>query len=329
MNTQETCSILDDRYELIKNLGNGFSSQVYLVKDLRDNKEYAAKLFNEFGDDYQNEIEMNKKISEINNSSFVKYKTSSVGFLNQGPKKELTAYIIFEFASKGNIFSYIRSNGTGLSEKNCKFLFAKILKVVKTLHDLGICHRDLKLENFVFDGEDFTVKLIDLAFSTVIPLNKYGKKKLVKGGYGTKEYAAPEIYRDDPYNGEKVDIFSLGVILFTLKTCCYGFKSSKYDPRTNNLEKKLYGFIKEKKYQDYWNILDKAINKVGNLSEEFKNLYLRLVAFNPNERPTIEEIYNHEWMKEIRDLNEEEFKEYENDLINELNNREEILNKQD
>ena len=91
----------------------------------------------------------------------------------------------------------------------------------------------------------------------------------------------------------------------------------------------MYGFIKEKKYQDYWNILDKAINKVGDLSEEFKNLYLRLVAFNPNERPTIEEIYNHEWMKEIRDLNEEEFKEYENDLINELKNREEILNKQD
>ena len=47
-----------------------------------------------------------------------------------------------------------------------------------------------------------------------------------------------------------------------------------------------------------------------------------MVSYNPHERPTIEEIYNDEWMKEIRDLNEEEFKEYENEFIKELKKRE-------
>ena len=53
-----------------------------------------------------------------------------------------------------------------------------------------------------------------------------------------------------------------------------------------------------------------------------------MVAYNPNERPTIEEIYNDEWMKEIRDLDEKEFEKYENELIKELKSREKIMNKQ-
>ena len=53
-----------------------------------------------------------------------------------------------------------------------------------------------------------------------------------------------------------------------------------------------------------------------------------MVAYNPNERPTIEEIYNDEWMKEIRDLDEKEFQKCENELIKELKSREKIMNKQ-
>ena len=51
-----------------------------------------------------------------------------------------------------------------------------------------------------------------------------------------------------------------------------------------------------------------------------------MVAYNPKERPTIEEIYNDEWMKEINDLNEKEFEKYEKDLIKELRAREDIIN---
>ena len=62
------------------------------------------------------------------------------------------------------------------------------------------------------------------------------------------------------------------------------------------------------------------------MSKEFKNLFIRMVAYNPKERPTIEEMYNDEWMKEINDLNEKEFEKYEKDLIKELRAREDIIN---
>ena len=50
-----------------------------------------------------------------------------------------------------------------------------------------------------------------------------------------------------------------------------------------------------------------------------------MVAFNPNERPTIEEILNHDWMKEITNLNQEDFRIYEEKLIEELKSRERML----
>ena len=88
-----------------------------------------------------------------------------------------------------------------------------------------------------------------------------------------------------------------------------------------------YSYIKNKQYNYYWEIIDKCYNVEG-LTKEFKELYQKMVAYNPKERPTLEEIYNDEWMKEIRDLNEKELEECEKDLIKELKKREEIIKNQ-
>ena len=89
----------------------------------------------------------------------------------------------------------------------------------------------------------------------------------------------------------------------------------------------MYKYIKEKNSKLYWYILRNNINTNG-LSEEFKKLYLKMVAYDPKERPTIEEIYNDKWMKEIRDLNEKELEKCQKELIKELKSREKIMNKQ-
>jgi serine/threonine protein kinase len=324
METKNTCSkelgILDDRYHLIKRIGSGYSSEVYIVEDLQDdNKKYACKIF-EKTNVYHSEVEINEKITKVNNSSFIKYITSSVGYLIRDGKKTLKSYIVFELGSKGDVIHYITCNETGLDEKNSKLMFSKIIAIVKALHKLNICHRDLKLDNFLFD-KYFNIKLCDFGFSVIIPKNKNGKAKYLTGHCGTKQYIAPEILENKPYDGEKTDIFSLGVILFNLRVCSFGFTSAKIP----NIQDKLYKYIKEKNYPLYWKLLGKLV-KLNGISEEFKNLYLKMVAFNRNERPTIEEIYNHEWMKEIRDLNEEEFEEYEKDLVKELKSREKDMN---
>ena len=304
--------IVDNRYILLKELGSGYSSTVYKVRDTTDNKEYALKLLNHYDEKIENEIKINKIIKDSETNLFTKYITSSVGYHVIGETKELHHYIILELASKGTVLDYIKKDDEGLEEKLCKLFFAKILIIIQTLHQMGICHRDLKLENFLFD-ENFNIKLSDFGFSTLIIKNKKGKKKKLTDFLGTPYYVAPEILMQIPYDGEKVDIFSLGVILFNIRTCKYGFEKAS---KNNKLYKLL---IKNTKL--YWEVLGQKI-EIDGLSKEFKDLFIKMVSFDPNQRPTIAEIYNDEWMKEIRDLNHQELMDLEQELIKELKRRE-------
>ena len=356
METKKTYSnelgILDDRYKLIERIYSGDYSKVYIVQDLKDNnKEYALKLFKET-DYFENEVKINKMIAETKNSSFIKYITSSVGYLITDEEKTLKSYIIFELAKKGDVISYIQCKKTCLSERSCKIIFAKIIEIIKLLHKLGICHKDLKLDNFLFD-ENFEIKLCDFGISKIIPKDKNGKSLLIdgngneNGNEGTTQYIAPEIFEKKKYDGEKIDIFSLGVILFNLRLQKFAFRHA-YIPKSESksktkteiktktetetktetkieLKDKMYKYIKEKKYhKKFWKILEINFN-IKDISEEFKNLYLRMVAYDPKERPTIEEIYNDKWMKEIRDLNEKELEKCQKELIKELEIREILM----
>ena len=189
MEAKNTCSeelgILDYRYQLIKRIGSGYSSEVYIVEDLQDdNKKYACKIFKQT-DIYQSEVKINETITKANNSSFIKYITSSVGYLIKNGEKTLKPYIIFELGSKGDIMHYMIYNNSGLDEKKSKLMFSKIISIVKALHKLNISHRDLKLENILFD-QNYNIKLCDFGFSVIITKKKNGKAKYLTGEYGTK-----------------------------------------------------------------------------------------------------------------------------------------------
>ena len=111
-----------------------------------------------------------------------------------------------------------------------------------------------------------------------------------------------------PYDGIKADIFSLGVLLLTLTTCKFGFyKAIPLDP--------YYNLIFEKHYLSYWKKLGSFTN---DMSEDLKNLYLSMVSFKPKNRPSIDEILNSDWMKEIREMTKEQMEELENEVRNEF-----------
>ena len=133
--SENSIGILDGRYILMKKLGEGYSSQVYKVKDSLTNKIYAAKVFNEYEKAIEKEIEHNKIISQninIEFPNFIKYITSSVGPFelkngSQGsdtPKNK--TYIIFELGTKGTllylkIFSIVSHINFGKLRYNLKY----------------------------------------------------------------------------------------------------------------------------------------------------------------------------------------------------------------
>ena len=93
---QHKLCLLDNKYIILKKLGEGATSIVYKIKDFTNGKEYAAKLFKKYDDFVENEININKKVTELNCPFFIKYISSSVGYLVKGETTSIQPYILFE-----------------------------------------------------------------------------------------------------------------------------------------------------------------------------------------------------------------------------------------
>ena len=308
--------IVDNRYILEFEIGGGSTSTVYKAKDSFSNEDYALKIFNGPTEIFQREILFNQKISELKNHSqfFIRFISSSLnGTLYNDGFSETKCYILYEFASKGDLFKYIFSIKKGLDEKKCKVIIFKILKAVQALHKEGISHNNIKPQNILLVGERFDIKIGDLGLSSFF--SKENGKILQKIIAGTDEYMAPEVFLGSKYEGEKADIFSIGILMFSLLKCFIPFPVDKITKK-----RKYYSFLYKNKEGKFWEILkDLGIDE---FSPEFKDLFKKMVHFKPSQRPTIEEILSHDWMKEVTNLNEEDFKKYEESLISELKERE-------
>ena len=95
-------------------------------------------------------------------------------------------------------------------------------------------------------------------------------------------------------------------MVFTLVTSKMGFH---YD--LNN-DRDFYKYIKENKIERYW---DKALSSGTTVSKEFKDLYISMVNYHPSKRPSIDQILNSPWMKEINDLSEDEKNELKHEIV--------------
>lgn len=129
---------------------------------------------------------------------------------------ESSVYMILEYYPSGDLFEYVTKHGN-LSVNESLRIFTQILGAVCYLHKSGCCHRDLKLENVLLDKK-LNVKLSDFGFTRELPFVQHGKKSLLSEYCGTGAYMAPEIVKRTPYSGIKIDIWALGVILYTMLT---------------------------------------------------------------------------------------------------------------
>ena len=190
-----------------------------------------------------------------------------------------------------------------LQEKHAKLIFKKILNGIQAIHNANIFHRDINPDTIIFDEFD-NPKIYSFDLSCLNANNLLDIR-------GQEEFAPPEIYTNKPYNGFKYDIFSLGQLLFYLVNGILGFNSSQKND-------KYYSQIMKKRYDAYWKLV---LQHTPEPSESFKRLFLKMVAFRPEERPTIDDILNDEWMQEINNLNDGDMNILENEVSQELQNR--------
>ena len=178
---------------------------------------------------------------------------------------------------------------------------------MRTIHELGYCHKDLSLSNIFLD-ENYEPKIGDFgeAVKNRDDLNKF---------IGTRRFKPPEVIEKLPHDGQKVDIFSLGQILIYIVFGKPGFDNPDNDDGMyyliNENEEKKTKKEKEECLKKYWekmgicNGFEKEI-----ISDEFKDLYMKMVSPEPDKRLTIKKILEHPWLQSAGDIDEKLRKEF-------------------
>lgn len=308
--TGKKYSILDNKYALIQKVGSGATCIVKLARS-RDNGEIVAvKILTK-----KEETANKHHIAEVSNLSKISH-PNVVGLVDSGrgqirkpnnTYKEVN-YIVLEYACNGELFDYIYFPKKPFSEDIARYLFKSLLDGLESCHNAGVAHRDLKTENLMMD-ENWNLKIADFGYATSISGHK--GTGLLDSYLGTISYVCPEILTHMPYMGTCSDIFSCGVILFVLVTGKMPFgKATIHDVYYKNFA--------TCEYDKYWDIMTKRLVPV---SEEFKGLINLLLAFDPTQRPSINEIRNHEWMI----MSEPNQFDARNLINNEFENRKKIV----
>jgi serine/threonine protein kinase len=316
----------ETKFILCQKIGQGGTCSVYKGYSPKDtsHKIYAIKIYKEqYKKYFDKEISVSKSLPPKYFLSLLKFGSGHISqeSINSSENKPLNNiseklngqkvfYKIEEIAENGELFNYVYELKKGFSEKISAKIFVNILKSVKILHENSVIHGDIKPENILV-GKDFGLKLIDFGFA-----QKFNKKNnIINNTEGSDTYSSPEIRKGHitGYDGVKSDIFSLGVLLFVITVGRFPFNLSGYTD-------KKYRLIMTKNFEQFWKNFDNY-----NLSEEFKELINHLICYDPCQRYSIDEIFEHPWIK--NKVNNSFNKDYliDDDVANELKQRKEFM----
>lgn len=202
------------KYRLLKTIGKGNFAKVKLAKHIPTGKEVAIKIIDKT---QLNPGSLQKLFREVRIMKTLDH--PNIVKLFQVIETEKTLYLVMEYASGGEVFDYLVLHGR-MKEKEARAKFRQIVSAVQYCHQKKIIHRDLKAENLLLDSE-MNIKIADFGFSNeFIPGNK------LDTFCGSPPYAAPELFQGKKYDGPEVDVWSLGVILYTLVSGSLPFDGS-------------------------------------------------------------------------------------------------------
>ena len=273
----------DDKYEIKEEIGEGHFAVVKKCINKNNNREYAVKIIDKQKLE-KKDIEL--IMQEKNYMKIIKH--PNIVSLIEDFENEKYIYLVMEYYKGGDLFSYIYEyykNKKMISEKNISRIIKIIAECIQYLNYFGIVHRDLKPENIVFgENENIsTLTLIDLGVAITLPEGQTSTSHI-----GTLEYSSPEVLTGKPY-GKGVDVWSIGIILYTLFTLgsVFPFDCDSKDKkeRDETVGKKIV-FLQQEYPKEFF----------GNKSKYLINLIDRALEKNPEKRIKIDDFLNNFWL---------------------------------
>ncbi|VDK38318.1 unnamed protein product [Taenia asiatica] len=266
-------------YIIERTIGKGNFSFVKLARHTVTNVKVAIKIIDKTKLNDENLKKAQREadiLKSLHHPNIIK--------LYQVMESEKLLCIVTEYLPNGELYEYIAKNGY-LNEQVARHKFMEILSAVEHCHLNNVVHRDLKAENMLLD-QHMSIKLADFGFGTFQPS---GPDLLLTTWCGSPPYAAPEIFKGEPYLGVSADIWSLGVILYVLVCGVLPFNAQE----VSCLRRQV---LEEHVRVPYWLSMCKP-----SLSFPCEDLLKRMLAKSPSKRPSIAEIYNSKWLSEIND----------------------------
>ncbi|KHC72346.1 hypothetical protein MGI_01831 [Candida albicans P75016] len=253
-------------YKIIKEIGEGAFGKAYLATHILLNINVVLKCGLIDDPNIVREIYYHKQLKHKNIVS-----------LYEVIKTENHLWIALEYCQGGELYYYIYEKKR-LELDECRNIFFQIVLGVKYVHSLNLSHRDLKLENILLADQKRTiVKLTDFGF--IREFNPQSRKFL-STICGTTVYMAPELLTGQKYSGFAIDIWSMGVILYTMLNGMLPFDDDdemKIQHKVINTEPMFYDHV----------------------PIDVNQLISKMLSKDPNQRPSLNEILNSSYLIDV------------------------------
>jgi serine/threonine protein kinase len=251
-----------DEFNILSTVGKGGYSSVVLAEHKKTKRKYAIKC--------AFKIKKGKDRSERTRTEIKvlkKLKHPNIIQLKGTFEDSETIFLVLEYIPGKDCSKFFKT--VLPSKAQVKFIMKQLVEAVMYCHQQGIVHRDIKLENILID-HDYKIKLTDFGLCGI----KTNSDDIFSQSLGTVRYTAPEMLAGNGYN-ESIDIWGIGVVLFTLLTGSYPFDASE--------KENIFKRIKEKPihYSKY------------ELDRKEVKLLRALLEKDPEKRIEIEDILSH------------------------------------
>ncbi|KAL0928912.1 hypothetical protein M5K25_000844 [Dendrobium thyrsiflorum] len=276
MGSENKGSVLMQKYELGRLLGQGTFAKVYHARNIRTSQSVAIKMIDKekvFKVGLRDQIKR-----EISVMRLVKHPNIVQLYEVMASKSKI--YFVLEYVKGGELFNKVLKGR--MKEDVARKYFQQLISAVDFCHSRGVYHRDLKPENLLLD-ENGNLKVSDFGLSALAESKK--QDGLLHTTCGTPAYVAPEVISRKGYDGAKADIWSCGVILFVLMAGYLPF----HDLNLMEMYKKIGKA--EFKYPNWF-------------PSDVRRLITRILDPNPATRISISKIKENSWFRKGYNANQ-------------------------